>query len=102
MALKTTVNWANAKTVSRSKELLEQRVGSKTYYNLRQYQETIILELNAVTEAACNTAIDANAQPADPGGGAKQTYSYSMSRESDAIGSYTITRTDTYKSLTLS
>jgi hypothetical protein len=99
MALATTVNWDDAKTISRSLNTRNLRdTGEEDFYNLQELIEEIVLEFKGATAAACNTVITANAQPTTTDYDV-QSYSYDMRRDDIVTGSYTITRTFTGKTI---
>jgi hypothetical protein len=98
MALATSINWANAKTISRDKNTRNLRDAGESFFNLEETTEEIVLEFRGATEAACNSVIGANDQPTSTDYDV-QSYSYSMRRDDIATGSYTITRTFTGKTI---
>jgi hypothetical protein len=88
-----TVNWATADVVSRTKSTRDLRDEDGRRYYIQEVIETIVLECVAVTYASANAELTNNDQPEDPGGGVKDSYSYSMQEQDRQTGAYSIQRT---------
>ena len=100
MALAETINWANAKLISHSKGKRNLRDAGESFYNLLEVTESKTEQLYALTKTAVETEVGTATQPADPGGGAKATYTYQADLDSKEVNGYTIKRIYEYRAIT--